>query len=104
MGRQKRSQPRRFEFFGRQFSQATIHASTNNAPIRLAPMSGVLGWVGLRDQAGPPALDAMTVQAARLDGASFTSETEPGIAVATGGPSQTSGVFRRHGLIAAFHG
>jgi asparagine synthase (glutamine-hydrolysing) len=67
-------------------------------------MSGVLGWVGLRDQTGPPTLDAMTVDAARVDGASFASATEPGIAVASGGPSRTSGVFRRHGLIAAFHG
>src|SRR5437588_11485526 len=67
-------------------------------------MSGVLGWVGSRDQTDPPTLDAMTDHAARLDGASFTSETEPGIAIASGGPARTSGVFRRHGLIAAFHG
>ena len=67
-------------------------------------MSGVLGWVGLRDPAGPSTLDAMTLRAGRISGTSFASKTEPGVALAAGGLSRTSGIFHRHGLVAALHG
>ena len=67
-------------------------------------MSGVFGWAGLRDDSGGPTLDAMTASASRDDGASCASESGPGFAIAATGLGRTGGVFRRHGLIAAFQG
>jgi asparagine synthase (glutamine-hydrolysing) len=64
-------------------------------------VSGILGWAGLRDDAGPAALAAM---AARGDGPSISHEAGPGFAIAAGGGKVATAVVRRRGLILALSG
>src|SRR6266478_9833420 len=67
-------------------------------------MSGILGWVRLPDSGDARTLDAMIARASRVDSSRFESAAAPGHALAAGGLGRTSGLFHRHGRIAALQG